>query len=250
MTLGTRAVMGFFLILALTGIGQLPRAFAKAEKLQASVFLIGVQRPIVIQDFTINNDYFYDAVREGKQVKLFFRDLKEIKFLNPGMNNEVEVVFNDGRKETYALLPASDIKVLSESSEVTLHHSKVARIAFSPMPAQPPPPAAPPVLKPPQPGVQPGTFDRVILKSGDILSGYVQTTTFSVRTAYGTFRLEMPKIASIEFDEKGPNTAVVVLRNGDRLSGTVEEESVLFVMTSGQGINFDGKTIKTINFKR
>ncbi|MBN1818522.1 MAG: hypothetical protein JW828_14260 [Sedimentisphaerales bacterium] len=250
MTLRIRTLMGFFLILALTGIGQSPCAFAQAEKLQTSIFLIGVQRPIVIQDFTINNAYFYDAVREGKQVKLFFRDLKEIKFLNPGMNNEVEVAFNDGRKETYDLRPASDITMHSALSDVSLHHSKVARIAFSLLPAQPPPAEAPPIFKPPQTGVQPGGFDRVALKNGDILSGYVQTTMFPVRTAYGTFQFETGKIASIEFDEKGPNTAVVLLRNGDRLNGTVEVNPVLFVMTSGQGISFDGKTIKTITFKR
>jgi hypothetical protein len=244
-----RMTMKFYAILALMGIVISSHAFAQTGKVQATIVLIGVQQPIVIQDFNINGEFFYNAVRQGKPVKLYFQDLKEIKFLNPGKNYETEVIFNDGRKETYLLQPASDITVTSQHSVVSLSHSKAARIAFSPTPKQQAPPDAKPIPQT-QPDVQLGTVDRVILKSGDSLSGNVQTMTFTVRTAYGTFRLETPKIASIEFDEKGPSTAVVLLRNGDRLSGTVEVESVRFTMLSGEGVSFDGKTIKTINFKR
>jgi hypothetical protein len=250
MTLKIRMAMRCCTILILAGIAFSTSAFAQAGKVQATIFLIGVQQPILIQNFTINDNYFYDAVREGKQVKLSFQDLKEIKFLNPGMNYETEVIFNDGRKEMYLLQPASDIEVISETSVVTLGYSKVSRIAFSPMPMQPPPSDTRPAQQPSRTGIPPGAVDRVILKSGDTLSGQVQTLTFAVRTAYGTFRLETPRIASIEFDEKGPGTAVVLLRNGDRLSGTVEVDPILFVTTSGQGVSFDGKTIKTIHFKR
>ena len=132
MTLGIRMAMRFCTILTLTGIVISSPAFAQAGKVQASIFLIGVQQPIVIRDFTINDNDFYDAVREGKPVKLPFQDLKEIRFLNPGKNHETEVLFNDGRRETYSLKPASDITVSSEASVVTLGHSKVVRIAFSP----------------------------------------------------------------------------------------------------------------------
>jgi len=243
-----RMTMKFCAILTLMGILFSTHAFAQTEKLQATVVPIDGQ-PIVIQNFTINGELFYDAVQKGKPVKLPFQHLKEIKFLNPGKNYDTEVIFNDGRRETYLLQPASNIMVTSQSSIVTLSHSKVARIAFSPMPVQPLSPDTRPAQQP-QPSASPGTLDRVILKSGDSLSGHIQTTTFPVRTAYGTFQLEAPQIASIEFDEKGPNTAVVLLRNGDRLSGAVEMESVLFVMTSGEGVSFDGKTIKIINFKR
>jgi hypothetical protein len=204
----------------------------------------------VIQDFTIDGGAFYNAVHEGKPVKLPFQDLKEIRFLNPGKDHETEVTFKDNRKEKYLLTPPSDIEINSETSSVSLSYTKVARIAFSPMPIQPPPPDIPPVPQQPRPGAQPGPLDRVILQNGDILSGRIQTTIFPVRTVYGTFQFAMPKIASIEFDKKGPGTAVVLLRNGDRLSGTVEADPVLFVMASGEGISFDRKTIKTINFKR
>ena len=125
-------------------------AFAQEGKFQATVFLIGV-KPFVVPDFTINGESFYDAVRQGKHVKLPFRDLKEIKFLNPGKNYETEVMFNDGRRETYRLQPASDITVISEMSSVEYSHIKVARIMLSPMPAQPPPSDTRPVVQQPRP---------------------------------------------------------------------------------------------------
>jgi len=247
-TMTQKTAFKFFAILTLMGILFSTHAFAQVEKLQTTIFPIDGQ-PIVIQDFNINGEFFYDAVREGKPVKLSFHDLKEIKFLNPGKNYDTEITFNDGRRETYLLQPASDITIASQASLVTLSHSKVARIAFSPIPKQQPPSDTKPIPQT-QPDAQPGTVDRVILKSGDSLSGHIQTKTFPVRTAYGTFQLEAPQIAYIEFDAKGPNTAVVLLRNGDRLSGAVEVESVRFVMMSGEGVSFDGKTIKIINFKR
>jgi len=243
-----RITMKLFAILTLMGIVISTHAFAQTEKLQATVVPIDGQ-PIVIQNFTINGELFYDAVQKGKRVKLSFQDLKEIKFLNPGKNYDAEVLFNDGRRETYLLQPASNIMVTSQASIVTLGHSKVARIAFSPIPKQQHPPDTKPIQQN-QSDAQPGTVDRVVLKSGDSLSGHIQTKTFPVRTAYGTFQLEAPQIAYIEFDAKGPNIAVVLLRSGDRLSGAVEVESVRFVMMSGEGVSFDGKAIKIISFKR
>lgn len=223
-------------------------AFAQEEKFQATIYLIGVQ-PFEVPDFTINGERFYDAVRQGKKVKLPFRDLKEIRFLNPAKSFEVEVLFNDGRRETLLLQPAADIVIetgmLSEYS-----HSKVARIQFAPMPAQPPPPDAQPALHQKQPDATPVTSDRVVLRNGDSLSGQVQTKTFPLRTAYGTFQLDATQIASIEFDATRPHLAVVLLKNGDRLNGTVEVESLRFTLMSGEAVSFDGKTIRTINFKR
>jgi hypothetical protein len=244
-----RTAMRFCVILIFMGVVISSHAFAQAGKVQATIFLIGIQQPIVIQDFTINGESFYDAVQKETRVKLSFQDLKEIKFLNAGKSFETEVIFNDGRKETYSLKPASDIKVITKFNIVDMSHTKVSRIVFSPMPIKPPPPDTQPAQQP-QPRALPGALDRVMLKSGDTLSGQVQTLSFTVRTAYGTFQIETPRIASIEFDVKGPKTASVLLRNGDRLSGTVETDPVLFVMTSGQGISFDGKTIKMIHFKR
>ena len=222
-------------------------AFAQEEKFLATITLIGV-KPFEVPDFTINGERFYDAVRQGKKVKLPFRDLKDIRFLNPARSFEVEVLFNNGRKETLLLQPAADITLdtgmISEYS-----HTKVARIQFAPMPAQPTPPDGQPA-PPKQPDAAPVTSDRVVLRNGDTLSGQVQTKTFPLRTAYGTFQLEAAQIASIEFDATRPHLAVVLLKNGDRLSGTVEVESLSFTITSGEAVSFDGKTIKAITFKR
>jgi hypothetical protein len=243
-----------YAILALMGILFSAQTFAQEGKFQAAVFLIDVQTPIVIPDFTINGERFYDAVRQGKKVKLPFRDLKEIRFLNPAKSFEVEVLFNDGKKETVLLQPAADIVIdtgmLSEYS-----HSKVARIQFAPMPVQTPPLEAQPAPRQPRPEAVPVQAvsvqaDRVVLRNGDSLSGKVQTKSFPLRTAYGTFRFDAAQIASIEFDATKPHLAMVLLKNGDRLSGTVEVESLSFTMTSGEAVSFDGKTIQTITFKK
>jgi hypothetical protein len=82
----------YYAIMTLAGILFAGRLFAQEGKFQATVFLIGIQQPAVIQDFTLNDDRFYDAVRQGKQVKLPFRDIKEIRFLNPGNTFETEIL--------------------------------------------------------------------------------------------------------------------------------------------------------------
>jgi hypothetical protein len=248
MTLRIRTAIKFCTIFTLMGILFSALAFAQAGMTQATIYPIDGE-PFVIRGFSVNEEFFYDAEHKGKPVKLPFQDLKEIKFLNPGKDYDAEVTFNDGRKETYLLQPGSNINVISQHSYVSLSHSKVSRIAFSPTPKQQPPPDGKPAQQT-QPDVQFGTVDRVILTSGDSLSGQVQTKAFSIRTAYGAFSLETPKIAYIEFDVTGPNTAVVLLRSGDRLSGAVEVESVRFVMTSGEEVNFEGRMIKIISFKR
>jgi hypothetical protein len=235
-------------ILALLGILFAGHAFAQEVKFQATVFLIGVQ-PFVVSDFTINGERFYDAVRQGKKVKLPFRDLEEIRFLNPGKSFEAEVLFNDGRRETLLLQPAADI-VIETGMISEYSHTKVARIQFAPVPAQPPPPDAQPAPPQKQPDATPVASDRVVLRNGDSLSGQVQTQTFPLRTAYGTFRFDAAQIASIEFDATRPHLAVVLLKNGDRLNGTVEVESLRFTLMSGEAVSFDGKTIRAITFKR
>ena len=240
-----------YVILAIVGIlCEKPlacNAFAQEEKFLATITLIGV-KPFEVPDFTINGERFYDAVRQGKKVKLPFRDLKDIRFLNPARSFEVEVLFNNGRRETLLLQPAADI-ILDTGMISEYSHTKVARIQFAPMPAQPTPPDGQPA-PPKQPDAAPVTSDRVVLRNGDTLSGQVRTKTFPLRTAYGTFQLEAAQIASIEFDVTRPLLAVVLLKNGDRLSGTVEVESLSFAITSGEAVSFDGKTIKAITFKR
>lgn len=247
MTLKTK--LKCYAILALAGTLFTGHLFAQEGKFQATVFLIGIQQPVVIQDFTINDERFYDAVRQGKQFKLPFRDLKEVRFLNPGNTFEAEILFNDGRKETYSLRPAADIRLTGGGDEIVMSHIKVARVRLSPLPAQPMPDTQS-ARQQPQPNTASATSDRVVLHNGDSLSGQIQTKTFPLRTAYGTFQLEAPKIASIEFDATRPGMAVVLLKNGDRLSGTVEAESVRLTTTSGEAAGFDGKTIKRIDFKR
>ena len=94
------------------------------------------------------------------------------------------------------------------------------------------------------------SFDRILLKNGDTLSRHLQTKTFTLPISYGTFHLETPQIAYIDFDARGKNLDVLVFRFGDRLSGEVEVESVEFMMKARERVRFDGETIKKITFKR
>lgn len=238
----------WYLILAILGILFAGIALAEEETFVASITIIDL-KPFDVPDFTINGERFYDAVRQGKKVKLPFRDMKEIRFLNPGKSFQVEVLFNDGRRETLLLQPAADI-VIETGMISEYSHSKVARIQFAPTPAQPFSPAPLPAQR--QPGLvgTPLQSDRIALRNGDSLSGQIQMKILPLRTAYGTFQIEVPQIVSIEFDASRPELAVVLLRNGDRLSGAVEVESVRLTMASGEGATFGVKTIQKIFFKR
>ena len=244
----TRRIGGYAVVWGLIGALIAGCAYAQEEKFLATITVVDV-KPFEVPDFTINGERFYDAVRQGKKVKLPFRDLREIRFLNPAKSFQVEVLYRDGRRETVLLQPAADIVI--ESGMISeFSHSKVARIQFAPLPAQPPPPPARPASPQTQPDATPATADRVVLRNGDRLSGQVQTKVFPLRTTYGTFPLDAAQIASIEFDATRPPLATVLLRNGDRLSGAVEVEALRFTLPSGESASFDGKTVQTITFKR
>jgi hypothetical protein len=234
-----RITIRLFGFVTLMGLVFLTNALAQQKgKFKATILPIQ-GNPIVVEDFTINGAHFYDAIKEGKQVKLSFQDLKSIRFLNPGKNFEAEVVFNNGRRDTYRLKPASNIVIRSRDGTVHMGHSKIARIEFGP-----------PRKGQPQPATKPGTFDKVFLRNGDRLSGHVKTEAFTLHAPYGTFTLETSRISSIDFDAKGENVDVVMLKIGDRLSGALEEKPVTFVMSSGEEVQFEAKTIDKITFGR
>lgn len=221
------------------------QAIAQAEKIRATVFPIeGL--PFVIEKFSIDNELFYEAELKGKQVKLPFEDLKEIRLLAPGKSYEAEVTFNNGEKEIFLLQPASNINIISQQSYVSMSHNKISRISFSHTPV--------PVDERPSSNkktdLQNTTIDRVILKNGDGLSGLVQVKAFHLTTRYGKILIEAPQIAYIEFDAKEPDKAVVILRDGDRLSGMIARKSILFMHVNGEGLNIDSGKIRMIYFKR
>jgi hypothetical protein len=237
--MNVKFAMRIFALVTLMGLVSSTNALAQQkEKFMATIFPIQ-GNPIVIEDFDLNGTHIYDATKGGRDVKLPFQDLKSIRFLNPGKDLEAEVVFNDGRRDTYRLVPASNIVVRSQYGTVNIGHSMVARIEFGPLRKEQS-----------QPATVPETFDKVFLRSGDRLSGHVKTEAFTLRAPYGTFTLETSRISSIDFDAKGENVDVVLLKIGDRLSGALEERFIKFVMSSGEEVNFNSETIDKITFRR
>ena len=227
-------------IVIIMGIVFPGNAIAKEIKFQATIFPIQ-DKPIFVKDFNLNGEHFYDAIQKGKRIKLPFKDIKTIRFLNPGKNYKAEVIFQDDTKNSYVLKPAANITVKSRARIVTLGHSKVASIEFGPS-------------RIPQPQSQSKAeymqFDRIFLKNGDTLSGQIQTKMFKLNTAYGAFDYEASQISYINFDGREQNIDVMGLRIGDVLSGVLEVESVKLLTRSGKEVNLDSEKIKRIYFKK
>jgi len=228
--------MRFFLIIAIMMEIVFPCSIpAKEIKFQATLFLIH-GKPIFIEDFNSNGEHFYYAIQKGKKIKLPFKDIKTIRFLNPGKSYKAEVIFKDDTKNTYVLKPAANIVIKSPASIVTLSHTKVAKIEFGPSRSQ----AETDYSK----------FDGILLKSFDSVHGQIQTKIFKVRTPYGNLNFETSRIRYISFDGRGKNIDVIALKNGDKLSGVVETESVKLLTRSGKEVNLDSEKIKRITFKK
>jgi len=239
---GHKIIMRFFLIIAIMMEIVFPGSIpAKEIKFQATIFPIR-GNPFFIEDFNFNGEHFYYAIQKGKKIKLPFKDIKTIRFLNPGKSYKAEVIFKDDTKNTYVLKPASPyITVKSQYSTVTLSHRMVASIEFGPSRI----PQAQPQSK-----AEYTQFDRIFFKNGDILSGQVQTKMFKLSTSYGTFDYEASQISYINFDGGGQNIDVMGLRIGDVLSGALEVESVKLLTRSGKEVNLDSEKIKRISFKK
>lgn len=68
--------------------------------------------------------------------------------------------------------------------------------------------------------------DAVKLRTGEVLEGAVEASSFSIRTAYASITLPRGAIASIFFEGAPRGLARVVLANGDTLSGFLLAERV------------------------
>jgi hypothetical protein len=231
----SRNLVKFIIVFATIGMVSSSYAGAQKDQFQATIVLIQ-GKPIFIDDFNSNGEHFYYAIQKGKKIKLPFKDIKTIRFLNPGKNYKAEVIFKDDTKNTYVLKPAANIVIKSRASIVTLSHTKVAKIEFGPSRRQ----AETDYSK----------FDGILLKSFDSVHGQIQTKIFKVRTPYGNLNFETSRIRYISFDGRGKNIDVIALKNGDKLSGVVETESVKLLTRSGKEVNLDSEKIKRITFKK
>jgi hypothetical protein len=239
-----RVTIKLAIILAALGMAFPSTGEGGERKFTATLFP-SETKPIFMDDFDIEGEHFYDALKDGKHVKLPFTDIRSIKFLKPGKSElkdkrfqyDVEITFNDGKKGNYVLRPAGSIVIKSNYATVTMSHSKLAKIEFNTSP--------PPKRKTKR---KKQKFDRVFLKNGDNLSGKVQTEIFKVHTPYGSYELNPAQISYIDFEARGGNVDVIGLRIGDVLSGVVEVDSIKLLTRSGNEVTFQRDKIQRITF--
>lgn len=212
------------------------RGFAQEGKLKARVYPID-GAPMLIDNFTINDKTKLYAEWRGSYTTLLFRQIRTIQYLEPGSHTYgVEITFNSGRKDKFVLMPGV-FHGKSDFGEWSMHPEKAVKIEINPSWVS---------------GLNEEgeyiNFDQVILKNGDTVSGQVLTKAFKMRTAYATLSFETRQIGFIDFGGKDPTGDVMFLRVGDRLSGTLEGQSIKLLMRSGAELSLQKDKIKKINF--
>ena len=93
-------------------------------------------------------------------------------------------------------------------------------------------------------------YDQVLMKNGDVLSGRILTTDFTLRTSYGTHSFQTKQIQTINLEGGGQNVDLVLLWIGDELSGVIESAAVKMEMRSGTQVELSKDKIKDIIFKK
>ena len=89
--------------------------------------------------------------------------------------------------------------------------------------------------------------DLIVGRRGDSLLGEVQDRSFSIRAAFGHVEVETQRITWVHLKD-APDLAQdeIWLKTGDRLSGSVELESVRFRTESGQMLDVPRAAIHSI----
>jgi hypothetical protein len=103
-------------------------------------------------------------------------------------------------------------------------------------------------VKPKMP--EPVHYDRIILKNGDTINGQVLTAAFTLTTFYGTLNFEADKIQQINIQGDGEEVDFVMLKTGDRLSGTIEESLIRIKIDSGKEVVVSKEKIKDVLFRK
>lgn len=98
-------------------------------------------------------------------------------------------------------------------------------------------------------GTSPEKNDKIILGNGDILTGTVQTPSFTIQTAYARMTLGRDAIKSIQMDASRKK-AIIELYAGDRLSGTIQETEVKISLKAGAEATLKLGEVELITFGR
>ena len=92
--------------------------------------------------------------------------------------------------------------------------------------------------------------DKIILKNGDQLSGSITTSSYILKTSYGTLTFEKKDISVINFEGNGSNTDNIILKNGDKISGVIDNQKISLTLMTGSLIQLSRDKINAIDFKK
>ena len=202
--------------------------------------------PILIEDLQfmtlggLKYNRFMSATWKGGSASyLMFKDIKTIRYLNPGKGNEAEVSFNDGKKDTFFLKTGTFQGISQFGTPWSISARQVVKIEFrSSTPGKP------------KTAAEATNYDQILLKNADTISGQIKTEAFRLRTSYGDLNFHTPQIAYIDFEGGDQNMDVIVLNIGDRLSGVIETPVITLRTRSGTEVKLDKVKIKRITFKK
>ena len=92
--------------------------------------------------------------------------------------------------------------------------------------------------------------DRILLKNGDTISGTLLTEAFTVETSYAKLTFKLSEVASIILEGAGQNVELLVLANGDKLSGQIQPQTIKVRLAGGQDSVIQKDKIKEIQVQR
>lgn len=91
--------------------------------------------------------------------------------------------------------------------------------------------------------------DRITLKNGDTVTGDIRNEEFSIQTSYGLLKFSRSEIDRITLEGAGANVDALRLRNGDKLSGVIQERSLKVALAAGEEAELDKDKVKEIRFR-
>jgi hypothetical protein len=93
-------------------------------------------------------------------------------------------------------------------------------------------------------------YDKIVLRNGDTLSGQVMNTSLHLKTSYGSLEFKTSTMAYIKLEGADSKTDAIELRNSDKLTGTLDDETFTINLKAGQIIPIKKKDISSISFRR
>lgn len=91
-----------------------------------------------------------------------------------------------------------------------------------------------------------GRYDKLSLRNGDTVSGTLTSKTITVKASYGQVEFPLGKIARLLIEGEGKNVDAIILKNGDMISGVIEEGDFLVKLTNDKVISISKDKIQEI----